>query len=78
MTEAQRFTQTTWYKPYSIYTDEVSDRVYSDMGLTDLAKYYDYTAPITTWPEDIREMYFSWLYTQSNIPNTNIDFILNG
>jgi hypothetical protein len=54
MTEAQRFRQTTWYKPYSIYTDEVSDRVYNDMGLTDLAKYYDYT-PVnayTSWPQD--------------------------
>ena len=54
MTEAQRFHQTTGYKPYSIYTDEVSDRVYNDMGLTDLAKYYDYT-PVnayTSWPQD--------------------------
>ena len=54
MTEAQRFRQTTWYKPYSIYTDEVSDRVYNDMWLTDLAKYYDYT-PVnayTSWPQD--------------------------
>jgi hypothetical protein len=78
MTEALKFYQTTGYKPNSIYTDEVSDWVYSDMWLTDLAKYYDYTAPITTWPEDIREMYFSWLYTQSSMSNSNIDFILNG
>ena len=60
MTEAQRFRQTTWYKPYSIYTDEVSDRVYNDMGLTDLAKYYDYT-PVnayTSWPQD--QIYDLW------------------
>ena len=48
MTEAMKFNQTTWYKPYSIYTDEVSDWVYNDLGLTDLAKYYDYT-PSTIW-----------------------------
>lgn len=60
MTEAQRFRQTTWYKPYSIYTDEVSDRVYNDMGLTDLARYYDYT-PVnayTSWPQD--QIYDLW------------------
>jgi hypothetical protein len=54
MTEAQRFRQTTWYKPYSIYTQEVSDWVYNDMGLTDLAEYYDYTPTYsyTSWPDD--------------------------
>ena len=54
MTEADRFAKRTWYKPDSIYTDEVSDRLHNDLWLTDLAKYYDYT-PInsnTSWPDD--------------------------
>ena len=77
MTEALWFKRTTWYKPYSIYTDEVSDWVYNDLWLTDLAKYYDYVPTVTTWPEDIREMYFSWLYTGTPT-SSNINFILNG
>lgn len=60
MTEALKFSQTTGYKPYSIYTDEVSDRVYNDMGLTDLAKYYNYTPTnaYTSWPQD--QIYELW------------------
>lgn len=77
MTEALWFKRTTWYKPYSIYTDEVSDWVYNDLWLTDLAKYYDYVPTVTTWPEDIREMYFSWLYNGTPT-SSNINFILNG
>ena len=54
MTEADRFAKRTWYKPDPIYTEEVADRIYNDLWLTDLAKYYDYT-PInayTSWPKD--------------------------
>lgn len=60
MTEALKFTQTTWYKPYSIYTDEVSDRVYNELWLTDLAKYYNYTPTnaYTSWPQD--QIYDLW------------------
>lgn len=66
MTEADRFARRTWYKPDPIYTEEVADRIYNDLWLTDLAKYYDYT-PInayTSWPKDQVDAIWSDVYEE--------------
>ena len=74
--EAKKFYETTWYKPNPIYTDEAAEWMAQSMWI-DLSKYYNYESSITTWPQDIRQKYFDWLYS-SNSTNSNIDFILNG
>lgn len=74
--EAKKFYETTWYKPNPIYTDEAAEWMAQSMWI-DLSKYYNYVSPVTTWPQDIRQKYFDWLYS-SNSTNSNIDFILNG
>lgn len=74
--EAKKFYETTWYKPNPIYTDEAAEWMAQSMWI-DLSKYYNYESPITTWPQDIRQKYFDWLYSSTST-NSNIDFILNG
>ena len=74
--EALNFYRATWYKPDPIYTDSAAEWMANEMGI-DLSTYYNYESSITTWPDDIRERYFSWLYTGTPT-SSNINFILNG
>jgi hypothetical protein len=74
--EALNFYRATWYKPDPIYTDAAAEWMADSMWI-DLSKYYNYESSITTWPDDIRERYFPWLYVGTPT-SSNIDFILNG
>ena len=74
--EAKAIYNYWFYKKKPIWTDEINEWMTNDLWI-DLSVYYDYNS-WSTWPEDIRARYFDWLYTQSSVSDSNIDFILNG
>ena len=49
--EAKKFTETTWYKPYPIWTDESAEWMAETLGIN-LSKYYNYTSQNVSWPND--------------------------